>query len=102
MSAEFIAPLMPIAAPLEPGLPATAGVSAPSAGFSDFVTQGLARVEQGLQASQGDLRALAAGDVTNLHQVMVRLEESRMSMQLLLQVRNRLLESYQEVMRMQV
>jgi flagellar hook-basal body complex protein FliE len=33
---------------------------------------------------------------------MVRLEESRMSFQLVMQVRNRALEAYQELMRMQV
>ena len=33
---------------------------------------------------------------------MVRLEESRISMQLVLQVRNRLLDAYQELMRLQV
>jgi flagellar hook-basal body complex protein FliE len=42
------------------------------------------------------------GNVQNLHQVMIRLEESRLAFQLTMQVRNRLLESYQDVMRMQV
>jgi flagellar hook-basal body complex protein FliE len=52
--------------------------------------------------SQVQLQQLAAGAPVNLHQVMIGLEESRMSFQLLMQVRNRLLEGYQEVMRMQV
>jgi flagellar hook-basal body complex protein FliE len=38
----------------------------------------------------------------NLHQVMLHLEESRIGLQLLLQVRNRVLEAYQDVMKMQV
>jgi flagellar hook-basal body complex protein FliE len=33
---------------------------------------------------------------------MVRLEESRIALQLALQVRNRMLEAYQDVMKMQV
>jgi flagellar hook-basal body complex protein FliE len=36
------------------------------------------------------------------HQVMLALEEARLSFQLALQIRNRLLEGYQELMRMQV
>jgi flagellar hook-basal body complex protein FliE len=53
-------------------------------------------------ASQADLQRLAVGDTENLHAVMIRLEESRISLQLMLQVRNRVLEAYQDVMRMQV
>ncbi|ATG19685.1 flagellar hook-basal body complex protein FliE [Ralstonia pickettii] len=85
-------------------LPATAPmpVAAPAGQFGDMVNQGLAGVNQQLLVSQTDLQQLAAGDVQNLHQVMIRLEESRLSFQLLLQVRNRLLEAYQDVMKMQV
>ena len=85
-------------------LPATASlpVAAPAGQFGDMVNQGLAGVNQQLLVSQTDLQQLAAGDVQNLHQVMIRLEESRLSFQLLLQVRNRLLEAYQDVMKMQV
>lgn len=108
MSMEFLAPVSglpsvaPLAAPVE-SLPAAAATgTAGSGGFATAVTQGLQQVDRSLQSSQADLRSLAAGDVSNLHQVMVRLEESRLSMQLVLQVRNRLLESYQELMRMQV
>jgi flagellar hook-basal body complex protein FliE len=80
-------------------------VEAPAAAGGEFgrlVTQGIGEVNGQLLASQGDLQRLATGDVQNLHQVMVRLEESRLSFELLLQVRNRLLEAYQDVMKMQV
>lgn len=70
--------------------------------FGQLVSQGLGEVNQQLLASQADLQQLAAGNVQNLHQVMIRLEESRLSFQLLLQVRNRLLEAYQDVLKMQV
>jgi flagellar hook-basal body complex protein FliE len=70
--------------------------------FGDLVTQGLSRVNETLQAGEVGLQRLAAGDMQNLHQVMIKLEESRLSFQLLMQVRNRLLEAYQDVMKMQV
>ena len=44
----------------------------------------------------------AAGEVASLHEVMIHMEETKLSFQLLAQVRNRLLDAYQEVMRMQV
>jgi flagellar hook-basal body complex protein FliE len=45
---------------------------------------------------------LAAGDTDNLHQVMIALEEAKLSFQLMVQVRNKLLESYQDILRMQI
>lgn len=70
--------------------------------FSDRIADGLQEVNRQLLTSQRDLQQLAAGEVENLHEVLIRLEESRTGLQLLLQVRNRVLEAYQDVMRMQV
>lgn len=78
----------------------TSGTS-PS-GFGDMFVNGLQKVNGQLLGSQADLQQLSVGNVENLHQVMIRLEESRLSFQLMMQVRSRLLESYQDVMRMQV
>lgn len=71
-------------------------------GFGDLVTQGLNQVNQQLMVNQTDLQQLAVGNVENLHQMMIRMEESRLSFQLVMQVRNRLLEAYQDVMKMPV
>lgn len=70
--------------------------------FGQWVSRGLEGVNQQLLTSQTDLQALATGEVQNLHQLMIRLEESRISFQLMMQVRTRLLDAYQDVMRMQV
>lgn len=70
--------------------------------FGELVTQGLASINQQLLASQVDLQQMATGEVQNLHQVMIRLEESRVAFQLMMQVRGRLLEAYQDIMKMQV
>jgi flagellar hook-basal body complex protein FliE len=85
--------------------PQAVGGMQPAGGASDFaslVSQGVTGLNQQLMLSQVDLQRLATGDVQNLHQVMMRLEETRLSFQLFLQVRNRLLEAYQDVMKMQI
>ncbi|MGJ7574305.1 flagellar hook-basal body complex protein FliE [Variovorax sp. RB2P76] len=108
MSADVIAALAPVQAlqGANAQLAATAaaqGNAADASGqFGQLVSQGLSDVNQGLLVSQTDLQQLATGDAQNLHQVMIRLEESRLSFQLLMQVRNRALEAYQDVMKMQV
>jgi len=83
-------------------LPGLRPVVAPASGFGQMVQEGVAEVNRQLQASQVDLQQLATGDAQNLHQIMMRLEESRLSFHLLLQVRNRLLEAYQDVLKMQI
>lgn len=110
MSTEaFVAAIGAIASPAaiaEPSLApqalaGAAGVHAPGS-FGALVSSGLEQVSQDLAVGQTELQQLAAGEPVNLHQVMIHLEESRLSFELLMQVRNRLLEGYQEVMRLQV
>lgn len=86
--------------PLSPIGAATKAAS--GAGFGQMVSDGISQVNQQLITSQVDLQRLATGDVQNLHQVMMGLEETRLSFQLFLQVRNRMLEAYQDVMKMQI
>jgi len=97
--------------PIEGFLPARVGelqVQGPAASsdtlskFGDWFGQQLAEVNASLQRADADLQHLALGDAQNLHQVMINLEEAKLSFQLLMQVRNRALEAYQEVMRMQI
>jgi flagellar hook-basal body complex protein FliE len=45
---------------------------------------------------------LLSGQKVPLHQAMIAMEEASVSFQLMVEVRNKLLESYQELMRMQV
>lgn len=71
-------------------------------GFARMFAHGLETVNRQLIDSQGDLQALAMGEPENLHQIMIRLEEARLSFDLALQIRSRLLEAYQDIMRMQV
>jgi len=45
---------------------------------------------------------LQSGRNVSLHQAMIAMEEASVSFQLMVEVRNKLLDSYQELMRMQV
>lgn len=75
--------------------------SVPS-GFGQWFSSEISGVNDRLVSVDRDIQNLALGGTQNLHQVMINMEEARHSFQLLVQVRNRLLEAYQEVMRMQV
>lgn len=79
-----------------------AGMPTSGPTFGQMVTQGINAVDAQLKVGEAGLQRLATGEVQNLHQLMTQLEESRLSFQLMMQVRNRLLEAYQDVMKMQV
>jgi flagellar hook-basal body complex protein FliE len=88
---------VPGTVPLAPPLPGAADLP-----FGRMVSDGLHALDARLKTSQADLQQLALGEAQNLHEVMIRLEESRIAFQLMLQARNRVLEAYQDVMKMQV
>ena len=76
---------------------------APASGdFGNWFAQEVQSVNQRLQVADTDIAKLASGQAPSLHEVMIHMEEAKLSLQLLAQVRNRLLDAYQEVMRMQV
>jgi flagellar hook-basal body complex protein FliE len=53
-------------------------------------------------AANDSVTGLLSGKNVSLHQTMISMEEASVSFQLMVEVRNRLLDSYQELMRMQV
>ncbi|OHX12068.1 hypothetical protein BI347_00100 [Chromobacterium sphagni] len=67
-------------------------------GFERILTQ----VEQSEKGIGALLNDVATGQAGNLHQVMLKMEETRMQFELFMQARNKALEAYQEVMRIQV
>jgi flagellar hook-basal body complex protein FliE len=72
------------------------------ASFVDVVGKllGNANTEQ-LQADQA-IREMAMGQTDNLHDVMLAVAKADLAFRTVLEVRNRLTDAYQEVMRMQV
>lgn len=85
-------------------LPGTTGPTAAD-GANSF-GQLLAGAVESLQRSQGEADALssslAAGEDVDLHEVMLALEQANLATQLTVQVRNKLVEAYQEIARMQI
>ncbi len=80
--------------------PKTAQPDGPS--FSDTMSKFIKDVDQ-LQRDAGvEIEKLVTGEATNLHEVMVAVEKAGVSFDLLMEIRNKVLDAYREVMRMQV
>lgn len=97
MSIEALGFLPPVQ-PIEMGQLA----QKPTSSFENWLGNQLNQVNGKFMNAEQQVQRLAVGDVENLHQVMISLEDAKLSFQLAMQIRNRVLEAYQEVLRMQV
>jgi flagellar hook-basal body complex protein FliE len=91
----------------EADMPAVAPTTGGGAGAAlDGFGQALNTAIQGLSESQNAADnasvSLASGEAVDLHEVMLARETASLHFQLAVQVRNKLIEAYQDVMRMQI
>ena len=70
--------------------------------FERLLLNGLGEVDKKVADADAMVRAFALDDSIPLHQVTFALEQARLSVELMMQVRARLVEGYQEMLRMQL
>jgi flagellar hook-basal body complex protein FliE len=97
---EAIASLTPLA-----DLAAPASIMRPTEsghGFMDIVSQGIGSLNRSLGDADNATRSLAAGGDMPVHDVMLALEHARLDMQFAVQLRNRVVAAYHDIVNMQV
>jgi flagellar hook-basal body complex protein FliE len=107
--APAAAPALSLAPPADPAalgsmsdlLAAQPGVS-PGEGLFDQLVSSLGELDAGAARNTEAATELALGQTDNLHQVLIGAERTRLQFELAMSMRNRVLEAYQEIMRMQV
>ncbi len=99
----YVAPQVPTP-PAGPGGVGAAGATAgvQGASFGDLVLDGIDRLE-GVQDRSDQLAVKAAtGDLQNLHDYTIAATEATVTTQMTVAVRNKAVEAFTEIMRMQV
>lgn len=98
-----VAPVSMMPAALPSILPPAVAVE-PQAGvsFQSLLSNGFNGMEHRLAMADSMVRRFALGEDIPVHQVTFALEEARLSVELALQVRSRLVEGYRELMNMQL
>jgi len=71
-------------------------------GAGKFFSELVSKVNDMSTQSDQAIQKLATGENRNLHETMIAVEKASISFLFMSQVRNKALEAYQEVMRMQV
>jgi flagellar hook-basal body complex protein FliE len=90
--------------PIVPSAPGAASSATKAAGvdFGSTLKQAIGALNQlGSQADTSSL-ALAKGDPIDIHEVMLNAEQASLGFSMAVQVRNKLVDAYAEVMRMSV
>jgi flagellar hook-basal body complex protein FliE len=74
----------------------------PSASFSQAIKKAVGEVSN--LSNEADKLAvnLASGDVEDVHKAMIAMQKAKLALDFTIQVRNKVIEAYQEIMRMQV
>ena len=67
-----------------------------------MIEQALGELNQSLNLADDLAMRLAAGEEVDLHEVMIALEMAGIGLQTAIQIRNRVIEAYKEIMAMPV
>lgn len=70
--------------------------------FSDVLRESVDKVNQDQQSADQAIKELVAGRSKNIHETMLAIERADASLKMMMQVRNKILDAYKEIMRMQV
>ena len=89
-------------APVSGQIPKTAAANPLKAEFSTYLKDALGEVNQLQQSADKAIQQLVGEGKGDLQDTMVALEKADISFRFMMQVRNKVLEAYQEIMRMQV
>lgn len=97
------APISPVGLPLPSAVQRLEGASQTgSSSFSDLLLNGIENVNNKVSNADNLVRAFVLDDSVPVHQVTYALSQARLSLELMVQVRGRLVEAYQQLMNMQL
>nr|WP_100332010.1 flagellar hook-basal body complex protein FliE [Bacillus xiapuensis] len=70
--------------------------------FSSYLKESISKLNQAEAKSAEMTDKLVRGENVDLHQVLIASKKASVTMQLTMEVRNKVVEAYQEMMRMQI
>ncbi|MCS7281698.1 MAG: flagellar hook-basal body complex protein FliE [Desulfobacterota bacterium] len=70
--------------------------------FKEFLRESLEKVAEIEKEATKEVERLAKNEFEDLHSVMIALEKADLTFQLMMQIRNKIITAYEEIMRMQV
>ena len=84
-----------------PAAESAAGARPTEATFGEELERAVSGVDSQARAAQAQVAAVMEGNGTDVHDAMIAVQKADLSFQLMLQVRNKVVQAYQEIERMQ-
>ena len=99
-----ITPLIPAQVPSVKmgGAPKATGAADGNLNFTKGLNDALGELSKTQNEADEMVTKMVTGEVTDLHQVVIAVERANAAMQMAVQVRNKVVETYQEIMHIQV
>ena len=82
--------------------PAAPAAKPQGSGFADFLQDAVKDANRLQVAADRAVEGVQTGENHNLHEAMISMEKADISLRLVVQLRNKVVEAYQEIMRLQV
>ncbi len=88
--------------------PSQSGITSPTSGanaagsFQNVLRDAINQTNELQKTADVKVQELATGKTTNIPEVMMQVEKADIALRLMTQVRNKVIDAYQEIMRMQV
>jgi flagellar hook-basal body complex protein FliE len=73
-----------------------------SVNFGEVLKDALQDVNKAQLESNDQIQKMLSGDIQDVHSAMIAVQKADLSFQMMMQVRNKLVDAYHEIMRMQV
>ncbi len=75
---------------------------AAGADFGATLADAIEKVAEVQHEAENAIKGISTGDGTDVHTAMIAMEKANLSFQMMMQVRNKLVNAYEEIMRMQI
>jgi flagellar hook-basal body complex protein FliE len=85
-----------------PEISKNSGIKNDNISFGDVLKKELDKVNDAQINAETATQSLLTGETTDVHQVLLATEEAKLSLELAVQIRNKLVDAYQEISRMQI
>lgn len=97
-----IGPLNPKLQVPEVRTPKSLGGEKAGVGFGEILKDAISTVNELQKQSDQEVQKLMAGESQDLHTTVIAMQKADLSFQMMMQVRNKIVQAYQEIMRMQI
>ncbi len=87
---------------VQPGMGIKNPDASPASGFKEVLDKSIDAVNKSLEEAGKSAAGLVSGQHSNIHETMIAIEKANISFRLMTKAQNKVVEAFQEIMRLQL